>query len=593
MRRGSLSGFAVGTGRCGTHFLYELMRLEKDVAASHERNTLNENFHRYCKWYRLSVDDKGFLDQKADEIFLDLQGHAFSFEASAPLSLSIVELYRRFGSKFVMLVRSPEKVVESYFKKGYYKYIHSVADGCAAPGYQKCTLFHHFLGRIAPMGDVFDEWNRLTRVGKIAWYWNTINAEILRQFEEIPPKNRMIVKLEDLDYAKYGEIVGFLGMRVTVTENRFNDIRLQTPGKVVSKFPPCWRSHEIAEFKSQVGPMAERLGYSIEEKFFVNRPDAETRGKVTVVVRSVGERTTECCRKILSEHFGKNQIRIVNASPHPVALRQCYSVAIEEKRPWLFLVDADVLPSAKGIEYILAQIENLAESVFVFSADVLDKFAGGPRPAGNHFYRTAFLADAIELIPDPEISLRPETYTIKKMKELHGKTYHSANVVVGVHDYEQSYRDIYRTGLLHSIKFADYLDIFRPDWETAGETDGDFGVLLAALREGPKHTAGELLDAGFFARNFGNVVSDLGLTEKPPLPPDAFSGTDIDRIIETTREREAFVHYMRIVEERVSTGGPSPIGHDGRKTTGLSLSRRALRCARRIVGKIFKRSACP
>ena len=54
-------GFAIGTGRCGTLFLYQLMEKEPQVASSHERNPDNETFHRYCKCHDLPVDHEGFL----------------------------------------------------------------------------------------------------------------------------------------------------------------------------------------------------------------------------------------------------------------------------------------------------------------------------------------------------------------------------------------------------------------------------------------------------------------------------------------------------------------------------------------------------
>ena len=85
-------GFAVGTGRCGTKFMAQVVGMESRVASSHERNVLNESFHRYCKWYGLPVDHEGFLRAKESEIKEDLQKNIFSFEASAQLSSSIHEL---------------------------------------------------------------------------------------------------------------------------------------------------------------------------------------------------------------------------------------------------------------------------------------------------------------------------------------------------------------------------------------------------------------------------------------------------------------------------------------------------------------------
>ena len=96
-------GFTIGTGRCGTLFLYHVMEKEPDVASSHERNPENEAFQRYCKWHRLPVDDEGFLAIKEREVRGDLEQRAYSFEASPYLALSVRELHERFGAKFLFV----------------------------------------------------------------------------------------------------------------------------------------------------------------------------------------------------------------------------------------------------------------------------------------------------------------------------------------------------------------------------------------------------------------------------------------------------------------------------------------------------------
>lgn len=106
--------FAEGTGRCGTYFLQQVMEREVRVAASHERGVLNQAFRRYCQWYRLLVDPEGFLNKKEREIREDLAENSFSFEASSYLSLSIQELCGRLGAKFILLIRRPDRVVNSY-----------------------------------------------------------------------------------------------------------------------------------------------------------------------------------------------------------------------------------------------------------------------------------------------------------------------------------------------------------------------------------------------------------------------------------------------------------------------------------------------
>jgi hypothetical protein len=205
-------GFAVGTGRCGTRFLQEVMTREPGVASTHERNPLVENFHRYCQWYRLPVDEEAFVATKQKEIAADLKSRDFSFEASAPLSLSIETLYQAFGARFVLLVRSPERVINSYISKGWYAADYWRRDPSLAPGFQaELPSKHHSFSRIVPSGAEYEEWCRMGRVGKLAWYWNALNRAVLDQFERIPESHRLVVRLEDLSYDRYRELIGFFG----------------------------------------------------------------------------------------------------------------------------------------------------------------------------------------------------------------------------------------------------------------------------------------------------------------------------------------------------------------------------------------------
>ena len=176
--------FAVGTGRCGTHFIWRLLAGEPSVAAWHEhqRNRMNEAFHKYCQWHRLPVDHEGFLYTKEAEIREDLAQYQFWFESSPTLSLSIRELWDRFSAKFILLVRRPDEVVCPLWSKGWYDQPYAKADPEKALGYHKHQKDHHFLTRITPSGSKFETWNKMTRTGKIAWYWNAVNLAVLEQF---------------------------------------------------------------------------------------------------------------------------------------------------------------------------------------------------------------------------------------------------------------------------------------------------------------------------------------------------------------------------------------------------------------------------
>ena len=256
--------FSIGTGRCGTKFVHEVFRNEPRVASVHERNRDNEAFHKYCKWYNLPVDHSGFLRAKEIEIDDDLRKKDVSFEASAHMSLSVLELYNHFSAKFILLVREPHKVINSYIQKGWYSVPVIYENKQFAPGYQYgAKQIHRSMGRIMPMGKEFDEWRKLSRVGKLSWFWKVINNRILEQFAEIPKKNSMVVKLEDLDYNNYLKICDFVSIRSKIKERKFIRIVKKKPNRAANKIPELasWSKIEQKEFEAYVKPTAERLGY--------------------------------------------------------------------------------------------------------------------------------------------------------------------------------------------------------------------------------------------------------------------------------------------------------------------------------------------
>lgn len=281
-------GFCVGTGRCGTLFLYQLACQEPDVASSHERNPDNETFHRYCQWHGLPVDHEGFLSTKAAEIDADLAARKFSFEASPYLSLSVHQLHERFGAKFILLVRRPDRVVTSFAHKGFYRRPYSVADTTLATGYQDQSpeKLHTFFARIAPTGDCFSSWNQMTQVGKIAWFWQAWNARTLAQLEALPAESYRIVRIEDFDYPKYLETSQFLGYEPHVSEADFGALSESKPHAFWRKRNvDQWTPQEVSEFESQVAPLAERFGYehrivNLRDEALAERAQSQELGRI-------------------------------------------------------------------------------------------------------------------------------------------------------------------------------------------------------------------------------------------------------------------------------------------------------------------------
>ena len=270
-------GFAVGSGRCGTHFVTQVMSREAGVKAAHERGRVNEAFRRYCRWYRLPVDPEGFLGEKEREIHQDLAEHNFSFESSSYLSLSIEELHKRFDAKFILLIRSPDRVVNSFWTKGWYKHNYLQSDPNKALGYQQHPKDHHYFSRIAPIGREFKSWNQMSRIGKIGWFWNAINLRVVEQFARLPVTHWRVVKLEHLSFETYLELSEFLGIHSQLTDREYRQIADQRPGsKPPAYATKAWSEREAREFEEQVQPASERFGYEYQVRKLLLRSPSKT-----------------------------------------------------------------------------------------------------------------------------------------------------------------------------------------------------------------------------------------------------------------------------------------------------------------------------
>ena len=255
-----------GTGRCGTKFLAELLSLSKAVSARHDPNPLHLAFHRYTKWYNLPIDNEGFFSMKENEIKEDLKTADISVHSSAHMAFSIEDLYSRFRCRVVVIYRSPEKVVNSYYGKGLYKEEYVIRDQTKAIGFQNIGIHpHHFFGRTVPNNAFFHEWHKLSRVGKLAWMWAAVNRQILKQIGELPKEKLFVTKIEEFDYENYLKLAAFLNIS-PVDERAFKNLSESKPNKLSTSDTfrvSDWSVAETNDFLSQVSEMSAILKYDL------------------------------------------------------------------------------------------------------------------------------------------------------------------------------------------------------------------------------------------------------------------------------------------------------------------------------------------
>ncbi|NRD89509.1 hypothetical protein C8024_08730 [Sphingopyxis sp. BSNA05] len=233
---------------------------------------------------------------------------------------------------------------------------------------------------------------------------------------------------------------------------------------------------------------------------------------VTMIIRTVGERTQAACREsIRAQGVDDAQIITVREAPFSKAMRVGFEAGIAAGREWTFCIDADVIMRPGSIAAMMRQAMQQPPEVFELQGVVLDKLFVTLREAGNHLFRTSLLPEMIELIPEEGQSLRPETTAMEGMKA-RGYPWTRVPYVVGLHDFGQNNRDIFRKCYTHAQKHSHLLNELLPKMRERAAADHDFAVAIAGLAEGLKATGAVRIDIAH--RPFAERFEAQGIEEK-------------------------------------------------------------------------------
>lgn len=268
----------------------------------------------------------------------------------------------------------------------------------------------------------------------------------------------------------------------------------------------------------------------------------ESYNNTTLIIRSSGERTLELCKKlILEQGVPENQVFVVHEVPFSAAMRKSFEIGISEGRKWTFYVDADVLLRPGSIAHMASEAEKQPDNVCEIQGLVMDKFFGGPRPAGNHLYRSSLLPEVIKRIPEEGVNIRPEHHTLLSMAN-DGYPWMQMPYVVGTHDDEQFNFDIYRKCFVQAVKHLELAGLFIPLWKRNIGQDNDFTMALQAFSDSIRYT-GEL-----YINSKQTVYLDgfrqSGIAEKANLNTAHFSLDAIEQTIQNWEEPPEYKKYF-------------------------------------------------
>lgn len=238
-----------------------------------------------------------------------------------------------------------------------------------------------------------------------------------------------------------------------------------------------------------------------------------SKDQLVVVIRSAGERTEDVCKELVLREVDVAQVHIVRLVPFEAALAESYRIGIESGSKWLMTLDADVLLREGAITDFLAEAESMPDGFFHTEGLVYDYLTGMYRKAGHRMYRTSMLREAVKRIPLPGETIRPEFKTIQRMVES-GFPVQETGTVYGIHDFEQSYTDVYRKCVVHATKHSNWLPDLIKRWKSMQNSQSDFRVALQAVTDGLLLFDVVSIDKRIFTVRATEVLGILGLTEK-------------------------------------------------------------------------------
>ena len=254
-QRNSYNKFALsfGAGRCGQKWFAEIFNSHSNWIGTCERFSDYEAFYRYISYYKLPISKEGIFKIFELSSNRDMAIYKNTFISSPFLSFGVEELFKSLNPNYLFFhIRDPIKAVESLFRKGWYLDAQNFKT-IGAPIDISVSL-HRTLSRIVPKDDYLNKWSKLTRVGKVTWFWATINKAIWDDFNKIQNVDKFFVRLEDVDqnYEFYERLSDKFNFENRLTEREFYNVINKAPNRgPTDKYKyKDWNDLEKKEFKN-------------------------------------------------------------------------------------------------------------------------------------------------------------------------------------------------------------------------------------------------------------------------------------------------------------------------------------------------------
>ena len=306
------------------------------------------------------------------------------------------------------------------------------------------------------------------------------------------------------------------------------------------------------------------------------------------VIRSAGERTTEACRALVEEFVPSDQVRVIQEVPFSKAIKKTFQIGAESGKKWTVCLDADVLVYREGIRELLEATESVDSHIWSVQGLTIDKFIPIIRTAGNGIYRNSMVQEAMQYIPEEGTSLRPETTMMDAMIAA-GHLKYRTNIVVGIHDFEQYFSDIFRKTFLHVHKHSNVLNEMLAYWEQMKKDDEDFEIALLGAEAGKSFSGTIKIDKRFRQKEWQRICEREEIKEKDDLPSKKITPAKVRDFVNTF-ETDMELQKKKFPEfDRCYVMWPSPPAWKKNLKSMAHRVRKKVKQTKNILKKVIRR----
>lgn len=250
--KNNIFAISFGAGRSGQNWFTKIFNSHPNWIGTCERFPDYEAFYRYVTFYNLPINKSGFYKLIELASKRDMSQFKNSLISSPYMSFGVRDVYKVLDIDYIFfIIRDPINAVESFYNKGWY--VNEFNFKIKSPLIDISTNQYRSFSRIIPMEPYLQKWIKLTRIGKITWFWSIINKAIYDDFSKIQNDKKIFIKLEEVNqnYEFYEKLSNRFNFEKKMNIKNFYSLinKVDNKGKNFNYRYPKWSKLEKKEFE--------------------------------------------------------------------------------------------------------------------------------------------------------------------------------------------------------------------------------------------------------------------------------------------------------------------------------------------------------